>query len=168
MFQGIRFPGLRRIDPALQHAGVPPHTRKVIMALYQNPTFKRRASDQAAPSPHSSLLRYRAELPKPLWRNLRSFSRPSSSLALGICGRHCTPLLCPPQLNSLFHLVQFHGHYRGLVLTQDNCEHVRLHSKQRIYYSSNRDHPSLCHFCSGHDYDLSPFPLAHEVKYLGV
>ena len=37
------------------------------------------------------------------------------------------------QLNRLFHIVQYHGQKRGLQINEEKCEHLRLHSDQRIY-----------------------------------
>ena len=72
------------------------------------------------------------------------------------------------QLNRLFHIVQYHGQTRGLQINEEKCEHLRLHSDQRIYYSPSCSSPCDCRHCSGFNYDLSPVPLSNEVKYLGV
>ena len=53
-------------------------------------------------------------------------------------------------------------------LTEDKCEHLRLHSNQRIYYSPACDQACDCRFCIGYNHNLVPVPLSDEVKYLGV
>ena len=72
------------------------------------------------------------------------------------------------KLNRLLHTVQYQGNRRGLVLNEDKCEHLRLHSTQRIYYAPHHQSSCDCSYCGGIHHPLAPVPLSDEVKYLGV
>ena len=56
----------------------------------------------------------------------------------------------------------------GLTINEEKCEHFRLHSDKRIYYSPACASPCDCRHCSGCNHSLSPVPPSDEVKYLGV
>ena len=72
------------------------------------------------------------------------------------------------QLNRLLHTVQYHGSKRGLVLNEDKCEHLRLHSPNRIFYAPQVSAPCQCKCCGGVHPPPTSVPLSDEVKYLGV
>ena len=72
------------------------------------------------------------------------------------------------QLNRLLHTVQYHGSKRGLVLNEDKCEHLRLHSPNRIFHAPQVSAPCQCKCCGGVHPPPTSVPLSDEVKYLGV
>ena len=192
------------IQAAMEHAGIPAHTRQVIMALYNNPTFVVRDSSQKSSkytqtkglrqgcplSPYlfglvlthlfydveqtvsfSSHVTSETSLPKygSLYGEISGvFHVPSPLWDLEYADDTVLLSCSAQQLNRLFHIAQYHGQTRGLQINEEKCEHLRLHSDQRIYYSPSCSSPCDCRHCSGFNYDLSPVPLSNEVKYLGV
>ena len=143
------------IQAAMEHAGIPAHTRRVTMALYNNPTFVVRDSSQKSAKhtqtrglrqgcPLSYLFglvvthlffdverTYEAKygeisgvfrVPSPLW----DLEYVDDTVLLSCSAQ---------QLNRLFHIVQYQGTQRGLQIHEEKCEHLRLHSDKRIYYS---------------------------------
>ena len=158
------------IEAAMEHVGVPIHTRKVIMALYDNPTFLIRGSKQKSTvrtqtkglrqgcplSPylfgfvlthlfHDVEVDYQRRfgeisgvfhVPSPLW----DLEYADDTVLLSCSAE---------QLNRLLHTVQFHGSRRGLVLNEDKCEHLRLHSLHRIFYAPQDATPCQCKHCGG-------------------
>ena len=177
------------IDAAMQHMGVPPHTRKVIMALYDNPTFVVRDSSQ------KSAIKTQTKGPRqgcPLSPYLFGFvlthlfydvEQDYQSKFGEISGVFHIPfplwdleyaddtvlLSCSSeQMNRLLHTVQYQGNRRGFILIEDKCEHLRLHVTQRIHYAPQHHSPCACSYCGGIHHPLAPVPLSDEIKYLGV
>ena len=73
------------------------------------------------------------------------------------------------QLNRFLHTLQFHGSKKGLILNEDKCEHLRLHSPHRIYlYSPHVATSCQCKYCGGIHSPATLALLSDEVKYLGV
>ena len=177
------------IQAAMEHAGVPAHTRQVIMALYNNPTFLVRDSSQKS-SKYTQTKGLRQGCPLSpylfglvLTHLFYDVEQTYGSFYGGISGVFHVPsplwdqeyaddtvlLSCSAQqLNRRFHIVQYHGQKRGLQINEEKCEHLRLPSEQRIYYSPSCSSPCDCRHCSEFNHDLSPVPLSDEVKYLGV
>ena len=183
------------IQAAMEHAGIPAHTRQVIMALYNNPTFVVRDSSQKSSkytqtkglrqgcplSPYlfglvlthlfydveqtvsfSSHVTSETSLPKygSLYGEISGvFHVPSPLWDLEYADDTVLLSCSAQQLNRLFHIAQYHGQTRGLQINEEKCEHLRLHSDQRIYYSPSCSSPCDCRHCSGFNYDLSPVPL---------
>ena len=169
---------------AMEHAGIPAHTRKVIMALYNNPTFVVRDSSQkSAKHTQTKGLRQGCPLSPYLFGLVLTHlffdvERTYEAMYGEISGVFHVPsplwdleyaddtvlLSCSAQqLNRLFHIVQYHGNQCGLQINEEKCEHLRLHSDKRIYYS-----PACASPCDCRRHDLSPVPLSDEVKYLRV
>ena len=176
---------------AMEHAGIPTHTRKVIMALYANPAFI-----IVNDSSHKSTLHTKStkriptrlsSVPLSFWSGFNRllfdvkqsyqaqygeisgvFHLPSPPWDLEYADDTLLLSCSATELNRLFHFIQHPGQNRGLTLNQDKCEHPRLRSKQRIYCLPSLGCPCDCRFCSGHNHDIKPVPLSEEVKNLGV
>ena len=178
------------IHSAMTFIGVSPHVSSVIMALYKNPSFTVRDSQnisevktqtkglrQGCPlSPylfsmvlshlfHDVESQYTAlyglipgviHTPSPLW----DMEYADDTVLLSKSSQHATRML---------HLIQHYGAQRGLHINEEKCDHLRLNSDQRIYYSSNTSSPScVCESCTGEGPMGPPVPLSNEVNYLGV
>ena len=178
------------IQSAMTYIGVSSHVSSVIMALYKNPSFVVRDSQhtsevktqtkglrQGCPlSPYlfSMVLthlfydvesQYTAlygltpgviHTPSPLW----DLEYADDTVLLSNSSQHATRML---------HLIQYYGAQRGLHINEEKCDHLRLNSDQRIYYSPNTSsNTCLCESCTGDGPMGPPVPLSNEVKYLGV
>ena len=173
----------------MEHAGVPAHTRQVIMALYNNPTFiVRDSSQKSSKYTQTKGLRQGCPLSPYLFGLVLTHLFYDVEQTYGSCYGEISGVFHVPsplwdleyaddtvllscsaqQLNRVFHIVQYHGQKRGLQINEEKCEHLRLHSDQRIYYSPSCSSRCDCRHCSGFNHDLSPVPLSDEVKYLGV
>ena len=175
----------------MQHAGIPEHTINVIMALYNNPTFVVRDSSQkSSKQTQTKGLRQGCPLSPYLFGLILTHlfydvEKSYETLYGEISGVFHVP--SPPwdleyaddtvllscsfqQLNRLFHLVQHHGHHRGLLLNEDKCEHVYVCTLTSvcIILPPACDQACDCRFCTGCNHNLVPVPLSDEVKYLGV
>ena len=170
--------------------GVSPHVSDEVMSLYNNPSFRVRDSQQTSEvctqtkglrqgcplSPylfsmvlshlfHDDKARYTflyglipgiLHTPSPLW----DLEYADYTVLLSKSAQHATRML---------HLIQRFGAQRGLLLNEDKCDHLRLNSDQRIYYSANTASPFCnCESCTGNGPIGSPVRLSNEVKYLGV
>ena len=123
--------------PPCKHAGIPEHTINVIMALYNNPTFVVRDSSQkSSKQTQTKGLRQGCPLSPYLFGLILTHlfydvEKSYETLYGEISGVFHVPsplwdleyadetvlLSCSfQQLNRLFHLVQHHGHHRGLLL----------------------------------------------------
>ena len=179
------------IKAAMQHAGIPEHTINVIMALYNNPTFVVRDSSQkSSKQTQTKGLRQGCPLSPYLFGLILTHlfydvEKSYETLYGEISGVFHVPsplwdleyaddtvlLSCSfQQLNRLFHLVQHHGHHRGLLLNEDKCEHVYVCTLTSvcIILPPACDQACDCRFCTGCNHNLVPVPLSDEVKYLGV
>ena len=178
------------IQSAMQFMGVSPHITTVIMALYNSPSFRVRDSGYTSPvhvqtkglrqgcplSPYLfsmvlthlfydverqyenrfGLLSGVIHTPSPLW----DLEYADDTVLLSNSGS---------QLTRILHIIQYQGSIRGLTLNDEKCQHLRLHSEQRIYYAPIA--PTFacsCRSCLGHSPPGDEVPLSQEVKYLGV
>ena len=178
------------ICSAMSFMGVSPHVISVIMSLYNNPSFRVRDSQQTSEirtqtkglrqgcplSPylfsmvlshlfHDVENQYTSlfglipgviHTPSPLW----DLEYADDTVLLSNSAQHATRML---------HLIQHFGAQPGLLLNEDKCDHLRLNSDQRIYYSANTSFSACpCDSCTGNAPMGSLVPLSNEVKYLGV
>ena len=73
--------------------------------------------------------------PSPLW----DMEYADDTVLLSKSSQHATRML---------HLIQHFGAQRGLHINEDKCDHLRLNSEQRIYYSTDVSSPTCsCDSC---------------------
>ena len=169
----------------MEHAGIPAHTRQVIMSLHHaNPTSIVRDSSQKS-TQKTQTKEFRQGCPLSpylfglvLTHFLLDVGQSYQAQYGEISGifhvlspfwdleyADVTVLLsCSAiQLNRLLHLIQHHGSNRGRILIHDKFEHLRLHSSHHKNYSPSLSCTCDCPFGSGHNHDVDAVSLFEEV-----
>ena len=158
------------ISAALTHFGIPPLFKDSILSLYSNPKFKVRDSGVTSPILSQTRgLRQGCPLSQYLFNlvltHLFHDVEVAYSNQLGLlAGVLNTPF---PLWDPLFSPTH-QGSVRGLRLNLLKCAHLKLHSTERIPFSSSCSSPCDCTTCHGQALPQNYVPESDEVKYLGV